>query len=319
MINQQRDVQLYNKETSGPHSPLNPNSCRVCVCCALLGQHHLSNPDLPSVKLHSWLKWNVNFLMEPSWRYCDWAVHVNIHLSDCAVNMATLTRLVLSSKGVGWYLFFFFFTPQRLLFHYSGVNPLTYRETTGGYLWARAAHMTCLWISQQTIWFTACNNSNKKEDWSGHDGCVLCCRETANIPLIALGLKETKEINFSTPFKVRLYSPIALLLGEKMCVNSFYVHKVFSYEDFKTEVSSQEGLGSYCLPYHAMFSVYSGAWSAYKKIPKTGSMAITSGELTWWWVTAKKHSRKYPDGSFIAFRWFIGTHCRLSLNSLWAG
>lgn len=27
-------------------------------------------------------------------------------------------------------------------------------------------------------------------------------RETANIPLIALGLKETKEVDFSTPFKV---------------------------------------------------------------------------------------------------------------------
>lgn len=29
------------------------------------------------------------------------------------------------------------------------------------------------------------------------------CRETANIPLIALGLKETKEVDFSTPFKVQ--------------------------------------------------------------------------------------------------------------------
>lgn len=28
-------------------------------------------------------------------------------------------------------------------------------------------------------------------------------RETANIPLIALGLKETKEVDFSTPFKVQ--------------------------------------------------------------------------------------------------------------------
>lgn len=28
-------------------------------------------------------------------------------------------------------------------------------------------------------------------------------RETANIPLIALGLKETKEVDFSTLFKVQ--------------------------------------------------------------------------------------------------------------------
>lgn len=31
---------------------------------------------------------------------------------------------------------------------------------------------------------------------------VFFCSETANIPLIALGLKETKEVDFSTPFKV---------------------------------------------------------------------------------------------------------------------
>lgn len=32
---------------------------------------------------------------------------------------------------------------------------------------------------------------------------VLAYRETDNIPLIALGLKETKEVDFSTPFKVQ--------------------------------------------------------------------------------------------------------------------
>lgn len=34
------------------------------------------------------------------------------------------------------------------------------------------------------------------------DVCCVC-RETANIPLIALGLKETKDVDFSTPFKVQ--------------------------------------------------------------------------------------------------------------------
>lgn len=35
------------------------------------------------------------------------------------------------------------------------------------------------------------------------DSFCFACRETANIPLIALGLKETKEVDFSSPFKVQ--------------------------------------------------------------------------------------------------------------------
>lgn len=35
---------------------------------------------------------------------------------------------------------------------------------------------------------------------------VSAYRETDNIPLIALGLKETKEVDFSTPFKVQQFS-----------------------------------------------------------------------------------------------------------------
>lgn len=49
-------------------------------------------------------------------------------------------------------------------------------------------------------------------------------RETANIPLIALGLKETKEVDFSTPFKVQkktaTFSPFPSCYS-KICINTF--------------------------------------------------------------------------------------------------
>lgn len=39
---------------------------------------------------------------------------------------------------------------------------------------------------------------------------VLLYRETAHIPLIALGLKETKEVDFSAPFKVKKNTTLVL-------------------------------------------------------------------------------------------------------------
>lgn len=45
---------------------------------------------------------------------------------------------------------------------------------------------------------------NKMTDYYPYFCCFrFANRETANIPLIALGLKETKEVDYSTLFKVQ--------------------------------------------------------------------------------------------------------------------
>lgn len=67
---------------------------------------------------------------------------------------------------------------------------------------------------------------------AAHDilSSFLVFRETANIPLIALGLKETKEIDFSTPFKVQkknhgsasLFPPHNSNMCKSICMRRFF-------------------------------------------------------------------------------------------------
>ena len=52
-------------------------------------------------------------------------------------------------------------------------------------------------LAHKTI-FSVHNIDHKMSDHV----CLCVSRETANIPLIALGLKETKDVDFSTFFKV---------------------------------------------------------------------------------------------------------------------
>lgn len=75
-----------------------------------------------------------------------------------------------------------------------------------------------------------------EEQGEGQYSCSFCVvyRETANIPLIALGLKETKEVDFSAPFKVQKnmlfsfpsrYSKMCFIISHDISISSEALEK----------------------------------------------------------------------------------------------